>query len=591
MRVVATAGHVDHGKSTLVRALTGMEPDRWAEERRRGMTIDLGYAWTPLPSGETVSFVDVPGHQRFLGNMLAGLGPAPAVLFVVAADQGWRRQSGEHLAAVDALGLAQGVLAVTRSDLADPAAATEEALAMLRKSSLGAVEAVPVSGATGFGLGDLRAALDRLVVRLPAPDPTADVRLWVDRSFTVRGAGTVVTGTLSGGSVRSGDELDLYGRPVTVRGLQSLGESRDDVTAVARVALNLRGTDAGDVRRGDVLLTPGAWRRSSQLDVRLSVPAADLPAELVLHIGTASVPVRVRPLGGDIARLTLARALPVRSGDRALLRNPGAHSVCAGVRVLDADPPVLQRRGAAAARATALGQQQSLASEVARRGAARASDLQALGLDVTDTDDVRQVGEWLVDPPTWQRWADTLRSTVLAHAVQRPLAPGLPETAALQVLLLSDRSLLPELVRDAGLERAAGRVRTPGYRPTLGAAEGAIALIEKRLQDSPFDVPEATVLQALEIGARELAAAQTAGRLLRLPGDVVLLPDGPARAMRILAGLPQPFTASTARQALGISRRVAIPLLEHLDGRGWTVRLEGGLRRTADRRPPRPDRN
>jgi selenocysteine-specific translation elongation factor len=163
LHVVATAGHVDHGKSTLVRALTGMEPDRWAEERRRGMTIDLGYAWTALPGGDVLAFVDVPGHQRFLGNMLAGLGPAPAVMVVVAADEGWRRQSGEHLAAVDALGLTHGLLAVTRSDLADPAPAAAEALEHLRRSSLGAVEAVAVSGATGLGLDQLRAALDRLV--------------------------------------------------------------------------------------------------------------------------------------------------------------------------------------------------------------------------------------------------------------------------------------------------------------------------------------------------------------------------------------------------------------------------------------------
>ncbi|MBC7679435.1 MAG: 50S ribosome-binding GTPase, partial [Pseudorhodobacter sp.] len=191
MRVVATAGHVDHGKSTLVRALTGTEPDRWAEERRRGMTIDLGYAWTSLPSGEVLAFVDVPGHQRFIGNMLAGLGPAPAVLFVVAADEGWRRQSSEHLAAIDALGLTAGLLAVTRSDLADPGPAVRESLAELATSSLGRVPHVVVSGVTGAGLPSLRTALDVLVGALPAPGATAPVRLWVDRAFTVKGAGTV----------------------------------------------------------------------------------------------------------------------------------------------------------------------------------------------------------------------------------------------------------------------------------------------------------------------------------------------------------------------------------------------------------------
>src|SRR4051812_1864625 len=206
-----------------------MEPDRWAEERSRGMTIDLGYTWTALPSGEVLAFVDVPGHARFIGNMLAGLGPAPAVMFVVAADEGWRRQSAEHLAAVDALGLQHGLLVVTRSDLADPAPATTEALTRLRESSLGDVEAVTVSGATGAGLDELRAALERLVAALPAPDVNARVRLWVDRSFTMKGSGTVVTGTLGAGTLRVGDELQLGDRRVRRRGPPELRLSFDRV--------------------------------------------------------------------------------------------------------------------------------------------------------------------------------------------------------------------------------------------------------------------------------------------------------------------------------------------------------------------------
>ncbi|HEU5269591.1 MAG TPA: GTP-binding protein, partial [Jatrophihabitans sp.] len=269
MHVVATAGHVDHGKSTLVRALTGMEPDRWAEERRRGMTIDLGYAWTTLPSGAELAFVDVPGHQRFIGNMLAGLGPAPAVLFVVAADEGWSRQSAEHLAAVHALGLRHGLLAVTRSDLADPGPALADGLSRIARSSLGEVAGLPVSGVTGAGLAELREALDELVARLPAPDPAGRIRLWVDRSFTVRGSGTVLTGTLGAGTVRVGDTLQLQGKSVTVRAVQSLNQPRQAAAAVARVALNVRGVGRHEVRRGDVLLSPDAWHCTSVLDVRL----------------------------------------------------------------------------------------------------------------------------------------------------------------------------------------------------------------------------------------------------------------------------------------------------------------------------------
>src|SRR4051812_39226866 len=177
-----------------------MEPDRWAEERRRGMTIDLGFAWTTLPSGATVAFVDVPGHERFVPNMLAGVGPVPAALIVVAADEGWMPQSAEHLAALDALGVHHGLLVVTRADLAPPGSAAAQASAELAETSLGTVETVAVSGLTGAGLDDLRAALDRLVARLPTPDVGAPVRLWVDRAFSIRGSGTVVTGTLGAGS-------------------------------------------------------------------------------------------------------------------------------------------------------------------------------------------------------------------------------------------------------------------------------------------------------------------------------------------------------------------------------------------------------
>ena len=186
MYVVATAGHVDHGKSTLVRALTGMEPDRWAEERRRGLTIDLGFAWAELRPDVTVAFVDVPGHERFVPNMLAGIGPVPAALFVVAADEGWMPQSAEHLAALNALDVRHGLCVITRSDLADPAPATEQARAEIARSSLGDVEAVAVSAPAGTGMDELRAALGRLLAQLPRPDLDAPVRLWIDRSFSIR---------------------------------------------------------------------------------------------------------------------------------------------------------------------------------------------------------------------------------------------------------------------------------------------------------------------------------------------------------------------------------------------------------------------
>ena len=581
MHVIATAGHVDHGKSTLVRALTGMEPDRWAEERRRGLTIDLGYAWTTLPSGETLAFVDVPGHQRFIANTLAGLGPAPAVLFVVAADQGWRQQSEEHLGAINALTITHGLLAVTRCDLADPRPTMTEALEILAHSSLGEVEAVGVSGSTGAGLDQLTAALGRLVARLPAPAASGRVRLWIDRAFTIRGSGVVVTGTLGAGRLRAGDELQLRDRIVRVRGLHCLGQPSADVSAVARVAVNLRDVALDDVRRGDALLTPGAWRTTNELDVRVSRNPRDMPGEQMLHLGTAALPVHLRPLGSDTARLVLRDEVALGTGDRGVLRSSATPVTGAGVLILDADPPAIRRRGAARARAAALEQATGLlelVAEVERRGAARRADLVALGVPLDDVEEVHVVGDWLVAPGQWAEWCHGLEEAVDTHARDEPLSTGLPHEAARRALGLPDIRLLKPLVDWARLESAEGRVRRPGTVPQLEAAEYGLQQLEHRLAVDAFDAAERHDLAALGLGPRAHAAAAGAGRILRLPGEVVLLPDTPARAMRILAELPQPFTTSAARQSLGATRRVTIPLLEHLDGLGWTRRLDASRR-------------
>lgn len=583
MHVIATAGHVDHGKSTLVRALTGMEPDRWAEERRRGMTIDLGYAWTSLPGGpadELLAFVDVPGHQRFIGNMLAGLGPAPAVLLVVAADEGWREQSAEHLAAVHALGVRYGLVAVTRSDLADPSTALTQARRHAAASSLGEVEAVAVSGHTGEGLPELRAALGRLVQRLPEPVTTGRVRLWVDRSFTVRGSGTVVTGTLGGGQLAVGDELEVHGQRVRVRGLQCAGRPSDVVRAVARVAVNLRGVPQGAVHRGDPLVTPEAWHSTSCVDVQLGVDAARLPEQLQLHLGTAELPVRVRALGGRVARLSLPQSVPLQVADRAILRDPGAHTLAASVLVIDPDPPPLTRRGAARRRADELGATEINAqAEVRRRGAVRQSHLVRLGVPVADDVPVRRAGDWLIAADVWATWAGRLTTLVDERARAAPLDPGLRVETAIQQLDLPDRALLEPLAAHADLRLAGGRVGRPGSTASLGEAEPAVRVLEQRLAAAPFAAPDRADLGELGLGSAELAVAVASGRLIRLAPEVVLLPAALDQARHILEQLPQPFTTSAARQALGTTRRIAVPLLERLDADGVTRRLDSSGRR------------
>ncbi|MEU3457635.1 selenocysteine-specific translation elongation factor [Micromonospora sp. NPDC006766] len=580
MWVVATAGHVDHGKSTLVRALTGMEPDRWAEERRRGMTIDLGFAWTTLPSGGTVAFVDVPGHERFVPNMLAGVGPVPAALIVVGADEGWMPQSAEHLAALAALGVSYALLAVTRADLADPGPTLARARQEIAATSLGEVEAVAVSGATGAGLPELRAALDRLCARLPAPALDAPVRLWVDRSFTIRGSGTVVTGTLGGGRLRVGDQLELAatGEPVRVRGLHSLGVARDRVDAVARVAVNLRGVSRDRIARGDALLSPGRFRRADLLDVRLAGdPAADLPATLTLHVGSAAVPARVRPLGPDTVRLRLARPLPLLIGDRALLRDPGRYHVAGGVTVLDVDPPPLRRRGAAAARGivlTGLDGRPDLAGELRRRRLARAGDLTRMGVAATITP---VVGDWLADPEHWRALGVRLGEEVARYAREHPLEPGVPVEVLRQRLDLPDRALVAALLRPP-LRLRAGRITTVAADALPEPVARAVERVRAEYGDRPFQAPEAHRLTDFGLGPREIGAAVRAGALLKLAENVVLLPGALDDAVRVLGGLPQPFTLSAARQALDTTRRVAVPLLELLDRRGVTRRLPDDAR-------------
>jgi len=613
-----------------------MEPDRWAEERHRGMTIDLGFAWLRLPSGEQLAFVDVPGHERFVTNMLAGAGPVPAVLFVVAADEGWMPQSAEHLAVVSALGIERGLLVVTKSDVADPAAAMTDARERLARSSLGEVPAVAVSAVTGAGIGELVDALDELVASLPRPDPGAPVRIWIDRAFSMTGSGTVVTGTLPAGTVHRDDELVITPsmRPVRIRDLQSLGAQVDAVSGTARVALNLRGIGRDVLHRGMSLVQAGRWTLTDNIDVRITAtghsaaeagatgagggdgpsatgdrPAPDrladgsgsgqLPSAVTLHIGSARVTARLRQLGPGIARLSLADPLPLHVGDRVLLRDPGsrrgsAWPSVAGAAVLDVSPPPLVRRGAAAATARQLSTWPDVpaaANLLARHGLLRASVLLAMGV----SDHPRPVaGEWLADPDHWRSLSHQLGEVLAGHAVADPLSPGLPLEAARAALNLPDRRLVTALAK-------------PPFRVSCGAVQimkpagghggpdlpepvlAAVRVLRADLEAAPFASPDADRLRKLGLDARSIAAAVRAGELMRVSDQVVLAPGADVAAAAVLAGLEQPFTAAQAREALGTTRRTAIPLLEYLDSAGVTDRLSDDRR--VLRRLPAPQQS
>jgi selenocysteine-specific elongation factor len=575
MHVIATAGHVDHGKSALLRALTGMEPDRWEEERRRGLTIDLGYVWMDGPSGP-IAFVDVPGHERFVGNMLAGVGPVPAVLFVVAADEGWMPQSAEHLTALRALDVRHGVLAVTKTDVMEPDLAAEEALDQIRPTNLGDIEWVGVSARTGDGLPQLRRALDGLVARLPASDPSAPIRLWVDRGFTIRGAGLVVTGTLAAGTVRLGDNLELArtGKRFVVRELQALNRHVDEAVGVARVALNLRGAERGEIGRGDALMTPGSYRCTAVADVRTKLCSpTDLPRELLVHVGTATVDCTLRPMGDDTARLTLGSAVPLRVGDRMVLRHSGG--VAGGAVVLDAAPPPLNRRGAARRRAGDLEAYADVpdgASEVRRRGFVRAGTLRAVGIEPPGP---ALTGDWLVAPDL-ARSLTSLLATLAARQASDPSAPPLSVEDARRSLDLPDVRLVPALLTPPWSVRNGMIVHAEAPDTLSPAVREALDALERTLAGREFTVPTEAELAGLGLRGAEIGAAARAGRLVRLAPDVVLLPDTVSRAVDVLAGLPQPFTAGEAREALGTSRKIIVPLLEHLAQQGRTRRTADG---------------
>ncbi|MEU5979638.1 SelB C-terminal domain-containing protein [Streptomyces sp. NPDC047315] len=584
--VVVTAGHVDHGKSSLLRALTGMEPDRTEEEQRRGLTIDLGFVWTDVPDApdaagaagadERVAFVDVPGHERFLTTALAGAGPAPAVLFAVAADGGWMPQSQEHAAALDALGVRDGVLAVTRCDLADPAPALAQARAALAGTGLAALPAVAVSARTGAGLDELNAALAALRDRTPPARPKAPVRLWVDRAFARTGHGLVVTGTLREGALARGDVLETGPDqpPLTVRGLHELGRAVDRSAGPARVAVNLRGQAPAEGLRGRALCTPGTYALCDTVDVRLYGPLlARIPARFTVHLGSAAVPARVRRFGRGTARLVLARALPLRVGDRAVVTEH--RRVVGSAVVLDPAPPPVGPRSAGALRADALADHPGtpdVEHETAARRFVRADALRRIGVDCAAATPV--AGDWLVAPDERRRVAaEALAATVDAGG--EPVDAG----ALARRLGLPDRALLAALLPAELAVRSGRVVPAAAADPLPAAARELVESMEGALARGEFLAPTPAELTALGVGRRELALAVQTGRLVRLSETVHVAAELPAAAARALAPLAgSPFTVSQARHTWNVPRRIALPLIEHLDRTGVTRRGSDDLR-------------
>ena len=621
MDVVCTAGHVDHGKSTLVHALTGMQPDRFAEEQRRGLTIDIGFAWTDLTAGErtrTVAFVDLPGHERFIGNMLAGAGPVEVTLFTVAADEGWKPQSSEHRDILDLLGVGTGVIAITKVDAASPEqlAATRAAVtAQIAGTSLAQLPVVEVSAVAGTGLDDLREALlDVLAARAAAGGGRP--RLWVDRSFSIKGAGTVVTGTLTGGSVRVGDDLLVLParRRVRVRGLQSLQQQVAQAAAGDRVAVNLSGIDRDAIGRGDVLTVPDAAPPSALLDVEVrTVEGAEISRRGAwhLHAGSGEWPVSVRPLqpgtvtGRGYVRILLDHPAPVITGDRFVLRDAGRRSTVAGGVVLDAQPPAVrgsrqrtQRLAQLEARAAALagGDRAALvALHVKERdivptaeAAAAAGLSSAAAHEAARASGLVPVGAAWAHPGAVGAWAAAVRDALAAHHAAHPDERSAPRDTALRAAASAGcppaaaLDLLGLLVRAGKVVSEGAGLRLPEHGVQLSPRQQQARLeVLRCLNRRPF-APPRMAEAAAEAGAAPvlLREMEAAGDIVRLDHDLAMTAaavDQAAQLLRRRFATHGPFTAAEAKEALQTTRKFALPLLEELDRRGIT-RREGDIR-------------
>ncbi|WP_419837173.1 selenocysteine-specific translation elongation factor [Candidatus Poriferisodalis sp.] len=574
MHIVGTAGHVDHGKSTLVRALTGTDPDRLAEEKARGLTIDLGFAFCTLPSRRQVSFVDVPGHIRFVKNMLAGVGAVDASLFVVAAPEGWKPQSAEHLAILDLLGISHGVVVLSQIGLVDDELAELARLDVAEHVEGTFLEHAPVvatDAIDGTGLDELRTALDDLCAATPTAADRDRPRLWIDRSFAATGAGRVVTGTLAGGSVSTSDELRTApgGHPARVRAIQTQGTTVEQIGPGHRVALNLTGVDADDLGRGIALVRRDQWHHTRSVDVELTVLdglGSDVTRRgaYALYLGSGEWPVRLRVLGPEriapgetgYARLHLPIALPLVVGDRFVLRDFGRGQTIGGGTVLDPDPQLRASVAKPDARAKRM---------IAERGWVEASQLERL----TGERPEPVLGDWVAPPELLEALVDDLRDQI-----ERAGPLGL-DLAALDERQRLAMDTLEGIVIEAGRARRADAADVLADHPVIA-----------ELAASPFAPPAVS-----GVSQRELLALSARGDLVHADG-IWFAADAVTAAAERIAGLlraqPEGVTVAEIREELGTTRKYALPLVGHLDRTGVT-RRRGDLRIAGPRLPAESD--
>jgi selenocysteine-specific elongation factor len=560
MTVLATAGHVDHGKSSLVLALTGTDPDRFEEEKRRGLTIDLGFAHAVLPSGAPVSFVDVPGHVRFLRNMLAGVGGVNACVFVVAATEGWKPQSEEHLRILELLGIEHGVVALTKVDLVDDdmlELAQMDVADHVAGTFLESAPVVPVASTADVGLDAMRTALDDLVRRSGTSPDRSRARLWIDRVFAAKGSGTVATGTLAGGSFAADQLVRLEPGAISarIRGIQTAGRAVESIGPGSRVALNLSGVDHDEIGRGHAVVEPDRWYVSDRIDVSLQVlPQLDHEVSrrgaYVAYVGAGEHAVKLRVLGDEAlapgtsgaVRLFLPEPLPVLPGDRYILRESGRDETVGGGEILDIAPIL---------RASRARPDRSVDRVVRERGWVTVTELERLtGQQVDAT-----VGDWVTT-------LDELEATT-ASIIERVEQAG---PAGVDIAVFDEReraalTAIVDVVVDAGLVRPADSADPYGDHPFL-----------VELRTGGFTPPGVEGIDRSDV--RELVRR---GHAVQRDGVVFhsATIDAAARiAAELLGRTPDGFTVAEFRDATGASRKFALPLVAELDQRGITRRRD-----------------
>ncbi len=616
--VVGTAGHIDHGKTALVRSLTGIDTDRLEEEKRRGISIDLGFAHLELPPDIRLSFVDVPGHERFIKNMLAGVGGIDLVLFVIAADESIKPQTREHFEICRLLRIPTGVVALTKVDLVDSDIAglvRLEVEEFVRGSFLEGADMVPVSATTGQGLGDLKDALRRAARRVSAKDTSRWFRMPVDRSFSMRGFGTVVTGTLVSGSVEVEQEIEVYptGKRVRVRGIQVHGTAVQKATAGQRTALNLAGVEVGDVARGMALAERGRFEVTLIVDARFELLAGAPPfahgSPVHFHSGTAEVEAQVRlldppatlaPGQSGYARFILREPLLLLPSDRFIVRMFSPVFTIGGGEVLDIKMNTRTRRASAAVRLRQLdGAGMAARIEMlvreSRYGLGEAELIARTGVMPDELRKVANSGAFfLITDPQFllvdRGWASDagkkLHETVRAFHQQSPLAPGIAkEDLRARVAPESPIFLLDALLKTMKTLTVEGEiVRLTSHRVAFRQdEEEALAKIEGAFAAAGLAVPStAEVLAKSGVeGARARTLLQILlknHKLVRM-GDDLVFHDSAIGKLRQLLALRkgQRFGVPEFKEWTGISRKYAIPLLEFLD-REHVTRREGDVR-------------